>query len=226
MNLDSIVNWISGEWSVVSQAPIIFVASVILVGLIIWKLSQREFSTRLTNAESTLSLRNAQLLDYKEKLSGATPDQAKARMDALEERLNELGPRIAALGPRKLSAEQKHQMLPILEFHRGSLVSICSDAASADAASYSKGLAKAFNAAAWNVQPSMAMGIGDPPPSGMGLLVNDPSNLTVQQQSIASALEAAGLEFDIRPGMHVATLSNDPKQVAVAELLLTTSHED
>lgn len=48
----------------------------------------------------------------------------------------------------------------------------------------------------------MAMGVGNPPMSGIGLLVADASNLSNKEQSVANALKGVGLEFDLQAERH------------------------
>jgi hypothetical protein len=200
MGMDDITKWITGEWAVIAHAPVTFLASILVAAFLIWKIIQWQYGVQLTNTKSTLTLRDAQLQDYKDKLSGATPDEAKARMDALETRLDEIVPRIAALGPRRISSAQRQAMVPFLDRFRGSTVDICSDAASADAAQMSKDLSAAFNAAAWQVRTSMVMGLGMPPVSGIGIMTTNPNDLTDQQKAIIDAFQAAGLNFDMQLG--------------------------
>jgi uncharacterized caspase-like protein len=53
-----------------------------------------------------------QIVDYKTKLSGASPDEAKARLDALETI-------VADLSPRLLSEEQSRKLISILSTDPG-----------------------------------------------------------------------------------------------------------
>lgn len=222
MDFEAVSKWLAGEWAVITHAPVTFVAAVIVIGFLIWKAVAWQFSTQLQNTKSTLALREAQLQDYKDKLSGATPDEARARMDALEARLDQIAPQIAALGPRRVSADKRQAMLPVLDRCRGSHVSIASDAASTDAAQLSKGLVAAFNGAAWNVQTPMILGIGNPPPSGIGLKVGDPAQLTAEEQCVADALSAAELEFDLQSGGATLPIHGEK----AVELILTTRLHD
>ena len=56
MGLDVIAEWMTGEWAVIAHAPIMFIASVLVAALVIWRIVQREFATRLSNAESRIIL--------------------------------------------------------------------------------------------------------------------------------------------------------------------------
>lgn len=222
VDIDKTIKWLDGEWSVIAHAPVIFLASILVVGLLIWRIGQWQYGSQLTSSKAIVSLRDTQLQDYKDKLSGASPDEARARMDALETRIDEILPQIAALSPKKITTEQRQLMAPFLDRFPGCSVSIASDAVSADAAQMSKGLITAFNASRWLVQTPVIMGIANPPPTGVALCVADPGNLSEEQKAIADAFTSAAIAFDFRHGGAIGALQPWP----VAEIMLTTRRLD
>lgn len=192
MDAGALANTVAEQAVAVWNAPIPFLAAIIFVGWLIWLGMRAHYRGRLESKDGLIALKDGQLQDYKDKLSGATPDEARARLDALESRID-------ALGPRKITAEQRRRMIPELELFRGCKVDITADATSADAAQLARGLTAAFNAAGWRVQNGVGLGIGSTitPASGIGLLVENPSALTDAQTAIISALNGAGLEHDV-----------------------------
>jgi hypothetical protein len=220
MGIDELTKAITGEWVVIAHAPVTFFASLLVIAFALWKIIQWQYGAQLTNAQSALTLRDAQLQDYKDKLSGATPDEAKARMDALENRIDEILPQLAALSPRKVSKEQTQIMVRFLDKFPECWVEVASDAGSADADQMSKGLVAAFAGARWRVQTPMVMGVGNAPPSGVGLRVPDPVNLSPQQQAVADALTAADIAFDLQIGRVPSDWPGAPSPVA--QIILTT----
>lgn len=206
------------QFVTVGNAPVPFIAAVLFSGWLIWLAVRREYATRLANADSTQALLERQLQDYKDKLSGATPDEARARLDALEARID-------AMGPRRLTAEQRQRMAVILDQHKGRAIEITSDASSADATQLARGLALAFNGSGWHTQTATALGIGNPPASGVGIIVPNPASLAPEQHAVAQALTAAGLAYDIQQGnLRQPNPFERPKPVA--EILLTSRLED
>jgi hypothetical protein len=85
--IDEFVRYAAIEWAVVTGAPVAFSLAVILAAAAIWWAISWAYKARLANAKSEISLRDAQIADYKEKLHGASPAEAKARMAALEAQL-------------------------------------------------------------------------------------------------------------------------------------------
>jgi hypothetical protein len=61
----------------ISEAPFVFGAAVLLLGAIIWAALRWRYSSIIDHRDRTIAL-------YKARLDGATPDQAKAKMDSLE----------------------------------------------------------------------------------------------------------------------------------------------
>lgn len=82
--LDLVDKYVIGPWTTIwSTAPVPFVMSVAAIGIII-------FITMKWGYGRENSLLRQQVADYKDKLSGATPAEAKAQFLALEARISEL----------------------------------------------------------------------------------------------------------------------------------------
>lgn len=212
------------------DAPVPFLAVVVLIWFVMrWAIGS-QYAIRLSNAESTEKLLERQLQEYKDKTGSDTPDAVRTRIDALEQRISEMVPKLAAMGPRKISAEQRQVMVPLLDPFKGQSIDITSDAASADAAQMSKGLVAAFNSAGWITQTPMVMGLGHPPPTGIELKVENPNHLTPAQNAIVNALRAANVSFDLQAGpLHAPRsrlLGQPERPPPVAEITLTTRLED
>ena len=150
--------------------------------------------------------------EYKDKLDGASPDEAKARLDAFEHRLE-------ALEPRHLKANQQGAMRRLLDPLRGNLIIIGSDAASPAATQLARSFADIFRSSGWNVQMATMFGIGKAVPLGIALGVTDPSNLTMEQKAIESALRAAQCDYTITKVPE--RLAMPGVQMPAADLLLT-----
>jgi hypothetical protein len=192
------------QFGAVAHAPVPFLAALIVSWIVIGWLARRRFRNRIDNLQNLTRLREAQLQDYKDKLNGASPDQAKARMDALEARLFEVLSQVASLAPRTLTDQQRREALAVLDRFRGSRIKILSDAAAPDVKRLADALTATFNGAAWHVETGIVLEIANAPPTGVALLVPDPVRLTPPQQSIAEALRNAGLAFDLTPRVPAA----------------------
>lgn len=205
---------IGEQLAFVVNAPVPFLAVALVMSWIIWHVVQREYATRLVNSASTIDLLSRQLQDYKDKTGSDTADEVKARIDALESRIEEMA-------PRRVRENQRLAMVPLLDPFSGHAVSISSDAASADSAQLSRGLAEAFHSAGWLVQTPMILGLGDPPRSGIGVGVPNPAQLTPPQIAITNALRAANLEFDLQSRNTGHRLGDQNRPQDVAQIILS-----
>ena len=98
---------IAQEWPVIAAAPVTFVGVVSAAALIIWLALKWSYKSvldgkngEIASKASEIALLQRQRDDYKDKLSGASPDEAKAKIDDLERRL-------VLLEPRRLATEQR-----------------------------------------------------------------------------------------------------------------------
>jgi hypothetical protein len=64
--------------------PKTFALVIAVIIAIVWLIANYSYSTVLSNKNSQIELQDRQLADYKQKLDGATPDQAKAKIEGLE----------------------------------------------------------------------------------------------------------------------------------------------
>jgi len=76
----------------IKAAPISFCIAVAALGGVVWTTLDWADSARLKNKDEEIGLLVRQRDEYKDKLGGASPDQAKARIDALEARLKRVEP--------------------------------------------------------------------------------------------------------------------------------------
>jgi hypothetical protein len=88
------------EWAVIRGAPWSFFTAVAIIAGAIWFFLSEINQGMLQAKDATIETLKTQNDSYKEKLSGATPEEAKARIDALEAR-------VSRVEPRQLSHEQK-----------------------------------------------------------------------------------------------------------------------
>lgn len=86
--MDPIIKYVLSEIQVIAQAPIIFLIALMVSGTVIWWVVNWSLSSVLAHRNAEITLLRSQRDDYKDKLGGASPDQAKAKIDALEQTLN------------------------------------------------------------------------------------------------------------------------------------------
>jgi hypothetical protein len=87
---DSMPQWMQdlfAGWPMIrANLPTFSVIIVLIIGAVWWLMDWR-YGAIVASKAGQIELQDRQLADYKQKLDGATPDQAKAKIDALERRV-------------------------------------------------------------------------------------------------------------------------------------------
>jgi hypothetical protein len=112
--MDSIIQYVLGELKHVARFPAIFATAILVIAVamwfVIWTAMDWRYSGIIANLHSDLDTAQYQRDDYKNKLSGATPDQAVQKIVGLEQRIRELEPK----PDRYLTDDQKSKLVAAL----------------------------------------------------------------------------------------------------------------
>ncbi|AZN71870.1 hypothetical protein D5400_11790 [Georhizobium profundi] len=177
-------------WELVMQEPLAFFTVAILIFSGGWLVGRFTFSNSLQIA----SQRNEQLKErvdeYREKLSGKSPDEAQIRFEQLEAQLK-------LLQPRRLDPDQKRKLKQALSNTSGS-ISVAHDGVAADAKLFADELAIVFGEAGWRTSHAVVMGYSPQPKTGVSFTVQDAEHLDAAEMVVRSALIAAEIPFDLR----------------------------
>src|SRR5262249_60686968 len=120
---ESLIKYVLGEMRVIADARLVFATALLVAGMAIYWVMDWRYVAILSNRDSEIALLKSQRDDYKDKLGGASPDQARARIDALESRLAQLEPklenRFARLEPRRITPEQRATFIQAINVNKG-----------------------------------------------------------------------------------------------------------
>jgi ribosomal protein L29 len=155
--LKQFVDYIVGEWKVISQAPFTFViASMFLCGLA-YLAARWRYAISIEHLEHRVKLRDDEISDYKRKLEGASPDEAKARIQELRAELTEVRNQIR---PRRLSVEQKHRIRNRLRMYpeMTGRLQLSRDVSCTDCEGLADDIAEAISDGGWEVERTTSMG--------------------------------------------------------------------
>lgn len=219
MDFEKIVS----QFAAVAATPVPFTVAALVAAGIAWWMIDWRYSTLLANRDSEISLLKGQRDDYKEKLNGATPDQAKARIEKLEAKL-------AEIEPRRISQQQRATLIPRLKraaAEKPPIVVVASEGAG-DNVQLAADLASVFRAAGgWNVHETSVIAISNRPASGILVNVRDKKQMSPEATSVVQALRDAQIEFDLKDQPRPTTLpmspydGADPWPVSVEILICT-----
>jgi hypothetical protein len=196
--LEEIAKHLLGESKVIAAAPVAFSAAVLmataLTTVIAWVAFRWAYGARLENKDSLITLRNAQLDDYREKLVGASPEEAKDRINALEAQLQQLASDFA---PRTLTEAQLVSLRDRIRTIGPHRISVVHDLSVPDGRHLAEIFARVFTNAGWTVHMPAMLGSGISPASGVALLVGNPEALSPVEGAVAQILRDIKVGFDI-----------------------------
>ena len=121
-----VFKYILGESKTLRAAPASSIAIILGVFAVVWIAMDWRYAGIIANRDGIIASRDAAIKlietqrdDYKDKLGGASPDQAKSRMDALEKANTNLSSRLSTISKRlkpiyPLEDEEKERLIHLL----------------------------------------------------------------------------------------------------------------
>jgi hypothetical protein len=154
----------------------------------------------ISNKDSEIALLRSQRDEYKNKLSGATPDEAKAKIEALEARLS-------AIEPRRLGQSIRAALVASLKPPSDSQYSVSiSVDMTGDGRQYGSDFKEVFRDAKWAVSDYSVL-TGVRPPSGIAISFADKNNPSPEAKLVLSALR----DQPISPSIFYKTAFNQTR---------------
>jgi hypothetical protein len=175
-----------------------FVLAAAIVAIAAWKIAKSQTASAISSLEHRIRLRDDEIAEYKRQFSGASPDDARAMVDALEKQVAALPRR------RKLDSRQKEAIKAALAGAAGlPTLRINYPEFSEDAALYASSIATAITEAGWEAKAQTLFIF--PRVDNRGICVARRDDTTDREARLAleAALKAAGIEF------HEAILPQD-----------------
>ncbi|RJT42671.1 hypothetical protein D3227_02125 [Mesorhizobium waimense] len=168
-------------WPLVTQAPWGFAPVAFAVLASGWAVGRFMYGQRI-------ALLKERIESYKEKLDGASPEEARLRIDRLEARIRQL----EATAPRTLGPEQ---MEAIAEAGRRSpgRILITYDSAASDGGALQAQFLQAFRKAGWTASGNFMAGGEDD--YLHEFVLNLPADATPASQAARTALQSAKISF-------------------------------
>jgi len=190
MEPQTISDWISREINVAMHAS--FWVAVAGVGLVIWWMLDRHYRGRLDTKDATIQHQDRVIQDYKDKLAGATPEEARARIEALESRLKDIA-------PRTLTPAQRAKLTEAMRPFEGQFIQFDADIDSGEAINLQQVLLRSFSAANWNISQSashISYGLEERAP-GMTIFICDTEHPSPAEEALMRELTDFGLDYRV-----------------------------
>ncbi|MGD0643114.1 MAG: hypothetical protein ABSC22_20435 [Roseiarcus sp.] len=191
----NIIETLRREAAVIRGAPWSVSVIALAVAGCVWFLVKEIDAGTISAKNATIETQRTQIDAYRDKLNGATPDEAKAHLD-------DLTARIVKLEPRTLSRDRT-LLLQLLNQPSGNqyVVDIDVDQFCTDCGQYAQEFWTLLSDAHWKI--STTTGIRDSQSiSSTGLAVLTPSltNPLPEATALTRALKAANIPFELKAG--------------------------
>ena len=193
--IDAAWTHLAAEVSVIAGAPL---ASLLVVGMafiVCFYFVKWFHGEKVETLEQRLKLATEQVADYKDKLKGASPENAAKEMA-------ELRAQISRLEPRKLSDEQRRIITAKMESIRQKesvYIHVMHDGTSSDSNGYAVSFYSVFKEfSLWTVRQSTVIGIGGQVSRhGVSIFVENIAAPPTGARLISEALKGCGIEHDM-----------------------------
>lgn len=171
--------------------PVPVIACILVAWFIIRRMTKREYEVPLANMKSLVELKEAQVQDYKDKLSGATPEEAQERVARLEEQVR------ALTHQRHLSDEQKSALA---DAARSIPLGTCRlyivfHPSFPEAAIFAEEIAQALRDGGWQVEAEQTVRPGRLGKFGLNFAIPSLEDRRPEILAFGSGLDRAGLSF-------------------------------
>jgi hypothetical protein len=110
------------EWPVIREAPWSVGAIAIAAAVASMAFIKLIDSSTIVAKDATIQTLTTENGEYKDKLSGKTPDEAKAQFDAMNGQILELEEKISTIGARHLKDHEKMLLIEVLDCRWISLI--------------------------------------------------------------------------------------------------------
>jgi hypothetical protein len=189
------------EARAIASAPILAATAVVVALLVIWAVLHWSYRAALNNKDSHIAFLERRVSDYRERLGGATPEEARKRIDALEAELKSLRIR---LQPRRLTPSQRQSIVDRSRLPAGAKpqpVIVTHEATCSDCPAFAEDFVSALTEGGnWEVTATVVQTPAERPRTGLSIRVAEPLRPPPEAVRLQSALRSAGLAFDVIAG--------------------------
>jgi len=176
-------------WPMIKANPATFIAILVAIVLVVWFIFRFSYSRVLASKNAQIELQDRQLADYRDKLHVASPQEAKARIDTLEQRLRQFEPRRLTDDQRKILIERARAY----EHHELTILS----EASSDCPGYAAAFEATLKEAGWVVHNWKIENPPQRPRTGIAVQVPDLNDLSTEARLLRTALVAAHVDIEL-----------------------------
>jgi hypothetical protein len=200
-DMPDLLDRLRGEARAVAAAPVLL-AIIILVAIgAIWGTVFFSYRQIIANKDAYIASLSRRVADYREKLGGANPEEAKQQLDALRTEVATLRLR---LQPRHLTTDQRQQIIDRSLLPAGGQprpLTVIHQRDCTDCAPFAAELAEALQAAGgWIVSTESIANSNQRPRAALAIRVPDALRPPPEAKTLQQSLLFAGLPFAMMSG--------------------------
>ncbi|HEX2215611.1 MAG TPA: hypothetical protein VHG27_02780 [Xanthobacteraceae bacterium] len=201
------------EARAVASAPILSAIALALSLAIIWGIVHWSYGAALENRDNHIAQLERRVSEYRDKLNGATPDEAKKRIEGLETEITTLRVR---LQPRRLTPVQRQAIIDRSRLPSGATpnaLTVSHEEKCSDCAQFAADLIEALRTAeGFVLETGIVAGLSRRPRYGLAIRVPQPLRPPPEAVMLQQALRSAGVAFDV-----IAGATDPPLELLVTE---------
>lgn len=186
-------------WKMLTASPLLSLTLIIVCLAFGYAGARWRYAGKIETLEERLKLKDDTAAEYKRKLDGATPDEAKGRLDALEHLVDHLK-------PRELT---DHQMTVLRQFLASTpgAVQVGFAMGEPTCQEYAGKIAGLYREAGWRVETVQIMAAWGPSYPGMGIIARPEDISTPMIIGLLDAFNRAGIRIKLTPNPVDAALA-------------------
>jgi len=189
------------EAAAIVSAPILAGAILAVALAVMWLALHWSYRAALENKDNHIAFLERRLSEYRDRLNGATPDEARKRIDTLDAEVKTLRLR---LQPRQLTQAQRQAIIDRSRLPAGTQpadLRIAHEASCSDCRAFAEELAGAFGERDnWRVTTAAIEAPAERPRTGLGVRVEQPLRPPPEAVRLQESLRSARLPFDVIAG--------------------------
>jgi hypothetical protein len=195
--LQSIWNYVLAELRAIASAPVAIALIVVLMALGTFLATRQSYSTRMEDLTWELKLSQRERNEYRAALQ-VLPDQAKARIGALEDQLSILRMRV---DPRTLTVPQRQALIDHARLNDAAFLLTIEEEKCPDCSRYAADFEDVLHSiSGWSVRRTVVDVGGERPRHGVGIRIHEPLRPPPAANVLREALQLSGLQVDMLSG--------------------------
>jgi hypothetical protein len=188
------------EMGAIGSAPVAFTVIVLCAGVVMWGLIQWSYGALLSGKDKEIAFLERRLADWRDKMSGMNPDEAKQRLHDLETQAKTLQMR---LQPRMLSEEMRQALVDRARLRPGVqfTLTVLREADCSDCERFSAQIVAALRkSSGWTINIGILPESVEKPRYGLAIRVADLLRPPTEAVRLQGALQSAHIAFEMIAG--------------------------